>query len=91
VEEAAVIELILDAPDVRYLDVLLDSDGRIRLLPAHALIPHSDTGEFDNVPRTFDGLRKWLADRDIEGIVFHHEDGRMAKIKLRDFGLKRAK
>ena len=24
-----------------------------------------------------------------EGIVFHHPDGRMAKIKLKDFGLYR--
>ena len=24
---------------------------------------------------------------DIEGIVWHHPDGRMAKIKRRDFGL----
>lgn len=42
-----------------------------------------------DVPRTFDGLREWFAGQDIEGIVFHHPDGRMAKIKLRDFGLKR--
>jgi hypothetical protein len=40
-------------------------------------------------PRDFDGLRTWLAGKDIEGIVWHHPDGRMAKIKLRDFGLKR--
>ena len=39
--------------------------------------------------RTFDGLRDWLRDADIEGIVFHHPDGRMAKIKGRDFGFKR--
>jgi hypothetical protein len=30
-----------------------------------------------------------LAGKDIEGIVWHHSDGRMAKIKLRDFGHKR--
>ncbi len=41
------------------------------------------------VPRTFDDLRAWLEGKDMEGIVFHHPDGRMAKIKLRDFGLKR--
>lgn len=41
------------------------------------------------VPRAFDGLREWLVGKDIEGIVWHHPDGRMAKIKLRDFGLKR--
>ena len=61
-------------------------------LPEHVLIPHSlDALAFpgDPPPRSFDGLRDWLAGRDIEGIVFHHPDGRRAKIKLRDFGLKR--
>lgn len=37
--------------------------------------------------RTFDGLRRWLEAHPVEGIVFHHPDGRMAKIKRRDFGL----
>ena len=56
----------------------------------HQLIRHGSIME-DDVPRTFDGLREWLASQDIEGIVFHHHDGRMAKIKLRDFGHKRQK
>jgi hypothetical protein len=30
------------------------------------------------------------AGQDMEGIVFHHPDGRKAKIKKRDFGQKRA-
>lgn len=42
-----------------------------------------------SIVRGFDSIREWLAGKDIEGIVFHHPDGRMAKIKLRDFGLKR--
>lgn len=37
--------------------------------------------------RTFDGLKKWLTEHPIEGVVFHHPDGRMAKIKRRDFAL----
>lgn len=45
----------------------------------------------EDAPRTFDGLRSWLDGLDIEGLVFHHPDGRRAKIKLRDFGLKRQK
>jgi hypothetical protein len=60
----------------------------------HLLIPHGlnpVTGGYTQCPRTFEGLRDWLADKDIEGIVFHHPDGRMAKIKLRDFGLKRTR
>lgn len=58
--------------------------------PGHQLIRHGNIAE-DDVPRTFEGLREWLAGQNIEGIVWHHPDGRMAKIKLRDFGLKRAK
>lgn len=38
--------------------------------------------------RTFAGLRDELSQRPIEGFVFHHLDGRMAKIKRRDFGLQ---
>jgi hypothetical protein len=38
-------------------------------------------------PRTFEGLRAFLSAEPIEGIVFHHSDGRFAKIKRRDFGL----
>jgi hypothetical protein len=55
------------------------------------LIPHTveELALTDNPPRDFEGLRAYLKDRDIEGIVFHHPDGRRAKIKKRDFGMKR--
>lgn len=43
---------------------------------------------FDRVPRDFDGLEAFLRNYPCEGIVFHHHDGRMAKIKSRDFGIK---
>lgn len=39
--------------------------------------------------RDFLGMRSYLESLDIEGIVFHHPDGRMAKVKKKDFGLKR--
>jgi len=58
----------------------------------HALVrvaPFEPWLVLEGVPRDFDGLRAFLAARDIEGIVFHHPDGRKAKIKKRDFGLKR--
>lgn len=55
----------------------------------HVLVSHEMTGDYADVPRTFEGLREWLSGRDIEGLVFHHADGRMAKIKQRDFGMKR--
>lgn len=37
---------------------------------------------------SFEELRGRLGAGDIEGIVWHHADGRMAKIKARDFGFK---
>src|SRR5262249_52351371 len=52
-------------------------------------VPFESWRLLEGVPRTFDGLRDYLAEHDIEGIVFQHPDGRMAKIKKRDFGLKR--
>jgi hypothetical protein len=57
----------------------------------HQLLPHGSTAEPD-APRTFEGLREWFqTHNEIEGLVFHHPDGRMAKIKLCAFGIKRAK
>src|SRR5581483_5937071 len=55
--------------------------------PSHVLIPHGE--EFlEDAPRDFDHLRDYLRTRDTEGIVWHHPDGRMVKIKAKDFGLK---
>ena len=55
----------------------------------HVLFPHAYTEVLINAPRDYDALKHYLERRDIEGIVFAHNDGRMAKIKKRDFGLKR--
>jgi hypothetical protein len=54
----------------------------VRVVPADPSL--TAMGE---VPRTFEGLRAYLTSEAIEGIVFHHPDGRFAKIKRRDFGL----
>jgi hypothetical protein len=55
----------------------------------HALAAHAKA-EVLHVPElTFDGIRAFvlaLAEKDgCEGIVWHHPDGRMAKIKAKDF------
>ena len=42
-------------------------------------------------PRDFQTLKLWLSIADVEGIVWHHPDGRMVKIKTKDFGLQRRK
>jgi hypothetical protein len=56
-------------------------------LSTHRLFRHG-AQVVANVTRTFDGIRAALADLPWEGIVFHHPDGRMAKIKRNDFGLE---
>jgi hypothetical protein len=37
---------------------------------------------------SYEGIRDYLSKADIEGIVWHHPDGRMVKIKTGDFGLR---
>lgn len=51
----------------------------------HILIPHAAAEELADAPRGFDELAIYLAGVSYEGIVWHHPDGRMAKIKRRDF------
>jgi len=72
-------------------------------LSCHSLWLHGASTYIDGVnapPRDFEGLRQWFEvqsyeDYDpkrmnwpVEGIVWHHPDGRMVKIKRRDFGLE---
>lgn len=60
----------------------------------HILIYHKDCILHDAVelPRDFVSIREYLKEKNkvkyFEGIVFHHSDGRMVKIKARDFGVK---
>lgn len=65
--------------------------GNPQQYPSHGLIPVVPFGFalrlLVDVDRTFDGLRAFLAANRHEGVVFHHPDGRMAKIKRRDYGI----
>jgi hypothetical protein len=46
----------------------------------------SERLDIEAAPRDYEGLRIWLLARpQYEGIVWHHPDGRMAKLKRRDF------
>ena len=56
---------------------------------SHILVPHGAELLPDDCPRTYDGLKEYLKDAGIEGVVWYHPDGRMVKIKAKDFGLKR--
>lgn len=51
----------------------------------HRLIRHG-ADVIADVPRTFEALREFLGRWEVEGVVWHHPDGRMAKIKRKDFG-----
>lgn len=55
----------------------------------HMLVEHAAAVHVDVPDLTFEGIRKTvltLTEADgCEGIVWHHEDGRMVKIKARDF------
>jgi hypothetical protein len=68
--------------------------GNLLGLPKHLCVPFNlEIPAYEDVPRTFDGLRQFLMTLDsrfspghlAEGIVFHHPDGRRAKIKRKDF------
>jgi hypothetical protein len=50
----------------------------------HVLVPHGKEILHD-APREFESLKAYLESREMEGIVWHHPDGRMVKIKRRDF------
>lgn len=69
-------------------------NGNPENVDSHRLIKHGSV-LLSSAPREFDLIRLYLAERvrrgyGVEGIVWHHPDGRMVKIKTRDFGLKRA-
>lgn len=63
-------------------------------LERHLCVPFNrEAPVYQQVPRSFDGLRDFLRQMEsrfapghaAEGIVFHHPDGRRAKIKRKDF------
>ena len=56
-------------------------------LDKHRLEVHGST-PLPDAPRTYDDLKVYLLLAGIEGIVWHHPDGRMVKIKAKDFGIK---
>jgi hypothetical protein len=81
-----------------YLNTVVTKDGTYELLGPkingnreefenHFLIPHGLT-VLEGVPRNYEELKEWFVDAKLEGIVWHHPDGRMCKIKKKDFGYK---
>ncbi len=54
-------------------------------LSAHQLWEHGCSVVL--VPRDFEGIKEWLENNIVEGIVWHNADDQMVKIRRRDFGL----
>jgi len=63
-------------------------NGNPENLDEHVLVQHGNITIAD-LPRDFYHISSYLSVAGIEGIVWHHPDGRMVKIKAKDFGLKR--
>jgi len=64
--------------------------GNPEALASHTLISHVGAEQLPRFPRTFDEIRVvFEAGVPYEGVVWHHPDGRMCKIKVRDFGFRR--
>ncbi len=74
-------------PDGTYELIGPKVQGNKNHVSQHALVPHGNDPIRDD-PRTFEAIRDYLAVVEVEGLVWHHPDGRMAKIKRRDFALK---
>ncbi|MGL5062638.1 MAG: DUF5565 family protein [Microcoleus sp.] len=51
----------------------------------HVLLPHGKIVLINEPRRDFKAIAHYLASNMIEGIVYHHPDGRMVKIKKKDF------
>lgn len=81
-------------PDLTYELVGPKFQGNPYNLTCHRVWPHGgvalrdlDIGWVDSDAFCFDGIRGNLERCRMEGVVWHHPDGRMAKIKRSDFGL----
>lgn len=79
----------VDLPDGTYELLGPKVQGNPEHYKEFKLLKHSEAEVLENVPTGFNELKDYLADKDIEGIVWHHPDGRMAKIKLKDYRLNR--
>ena len=51
------------------------------------LIAHMEQ-VIENPPADFENIRLWLATNEVEGIVWHHQNGQKVKIRRKDFGFE---
>lgn len=60
-------------------------NGNPEKVIGHKLIKHGSV-ILEGVPRDYEGIKQYLEENEIEGIVFHRGNGDMCKIKRTDFG-----
>lgn len=76
-----------DVADGTYELVGLKVQGNPYNLSGHELWKHTSKWLF-KVPCDFEGLKEYLTENKMEGIVWHHPvDKRMVKVKAKDFGI----
>lgn len=51
----------------------------------HTLVKHGSVVIDRPSESTFEAFRKWVLSMPFEGVVFHHKDGRMCKLRRKDF------
>lgn len=83
--DGAVLFCVAHPPDGTYEAIGPKIGVNAERWPHHTLMRHG-RGEW-LVERSFDGIGACLAGERIEGLVFHHPDGRMCKIRRADYGL----
>jgi len=75
---------LVTLPDGTYEAVGLHFNGNVYKLNTDTLVKHGT--QVIEVPRTFEGIRKYLKENYIEGIVFWLDGEPKCKIKRSDFG-----
>ena len=75
-----------ELPDGTYEAVGPHFQGNPYSLDSDRLIPHGIYEVY--VPRTFEGIRHWLQEHYVEGLVFWRDGEPGCKIKRSDFGLE---
>lgn len=76
-------------PDGTYELVGPKVQGNPERFERHMLIRHRDAEMLPDAPRSFDLFEAYFRSHDVEGIVWHHPYGQMAKLKARDLGVRR--
>lgn len=77
-------------PDGTYEAIGPKIGGNNEKADRHFMYKHGEDPVFtiERIPRSFESIGDFLHTLNIEGIVYHHPDGRMCKVKRSDFGFK---